>query len=315
MGLPHIKTINEYMDKCGYNFKTTYCFKAYYFYTAHKALDTMKEEDAIIYANYRIRLLFKYIVRKTVSPHGNKELVDIINNIFLSKRPSDNVIYAAIKNYILKHNINPNEIEKENYIYIECNIVKNLTKILPVGTYKNILDIGTERVSILHRLRKNFDADKVIGINIDDGFCHYDKQLKNYKDNEVSLILYDGKNIPKLGIKYDLIIITAVIHHIPEDILGCLIKQLYELTTEKGVIFIKDNNITNIADKSGIIIQHMIYEGSIIDAPHNPLFPRSFEEIKKLFAKYNFMVTSKEFIPNFSSAYYAVFSKTKFAAS
>lgn len=326
------------MDKCGYDFKITYCFKAFYISVVLETLDkydnvrTFLRENKIMYDDFRknmtleeavrsyafmrIRILFSYIIGKLVTKDLDRKREYVNNLIKLFKKlPNDNVIYKKIKDMIKKENTISRDIEKESSYIVENNNIKILNELLVLGKISikkggNILDIGTERLSMLERYKENFDSKKVIGINIDEGFCHYDDSNISIKSTpEIKFMIYDGVNIPNLDIKYDLISITSVIHHISDENLKKLLKQINSILNDNGIVFIKDNNINNISSKSGIIIQHMIYEGSIIDSPHNPLYPRSIKEINNFFSNNNLKIISYVKIPNFSQAFYAIYRK------
>lgn len=58
---------------------------------------------------------------------------------------------------------------------------------------------------------------------------------------KVKLIIYDGVKIPS-DIKFDCVIITTVLHHIPEDVCIDILEQLK--TYNKQIIIMEDNNVS-----------------------------------------------------------------------
>ena len=333
-----LKSLEKFIDKCGYEFKITYCFKAYYMAIVIKSMEKYNnvgiflKENKVLSEDYsrsmtlkeavksngffKVKILFNYILKKLVTPDHIKrrEFSNQLINIF-KKLPNDNVIYRKIRDMVKDEDASVVRMEKETYASVEDALIHNIHYLLKLSNTTippniNILDIGTERISLLEKYKSEFNSNKVIGINIGDGFCHYDEGVLHTKElPSIKFMIYDGKNIPKLGLKYDFVTITSVIHHITLTNFTFLLDQLYDITNDNALIFIKDNNINDIESKAGIIIQHMIFEGSIVDSPHNPLYPRSFNDIKNVFAKHNFNLVAVAMIPNFSHAYYALFRK------
>ena len=264
---------------------------------------------------YYIQTFIRYILKRLVS--NEPKYVNIhcsnIMTIFKNGIPKDDIIFNEFRKIIENNNIDPRKIEQNNSGYIEqktvdilkeklnkCDVIINDNKTV------NILDIGTERMSMISKYKKTFNGDKVFGINIDTGFSHYDGSIDN------QICIYDGKNIPNFGdIKFDIITMTSVIHHIEKDSFKALINQLYDLTNNNALIYIKDNNIKNITSKVGIMIQHMIYEGYILNDEPNQLYFYDLDIITNILNENGFELLDHNISHNFSSTFYALFRKKK----
>ena len=310
----NLKNLKKYINQCGYRFKITYCFKAFYMASVIEEIDKGTSKSESINIGLRnIKLLFKYILKLVSTDYKKRnEYVEILMKLF-EKLPNDNVIYNQIREFLKPDNIDPNLLEKHNYEKITYKIINYLVDLLKnnhLSTHRrNILDIGTERLEVLEKYKEEFNATDVIGINIKEGFCHYDEKIIETEKKGIKFSYYDGVNIPKFDIKLDLVSITSVIHHIDIKTVSKLLGQIHNILSDDGIVFIKENDINDIKSRAGIIIQHMIFEGSVIDAPHNPLHPYTFDEIKKLFNNHNFKLVDKIDSGNFSHAYYAIFKK------
>ena len=183
----------------------------------------------------------------------------------------------------------------------KIGLLKKFAIELPFKVEK-ILDIGTEHIYILDALQQEFNAE-VWGINIDVGFDHY-RELDKKR-----IIIYDGTNIP-FDFKFDLINMTAVMHHIPMDNLKALIKNICKSTKS---IFIKDNDLTNDDVINLFIAQHVFFQGGVFNKDQTLGFLNkeiTFDLLEKEFAKYNFKCIKSQFDKNFNNNFYAIFMQT-----
>ena len=106
---------------------------------------------------------------------------------------------------------------------------------------------------------------KVIAIDIND--VSVSKQVKP--------IIYDGEKIPE-NLHFDCIIITTVLHHIPENICINILKQIK--THKKQVIVLEDNNVSFLTP-----IWCMLTNLQFLN---HPLNFKTCHEWKHLFSKY-----------------------------
>lgn len=176
-----------------------------------------------------------------------------------------------------------------------------------ISSFNRIMDIGTESKEYLDLSKKVFNNKKVIGLNIRDGFNHYNiqdmSQLKDVKD----FYYYDGKNIPFKD-KFDLISLTSVIHHVKPDILPFLIKEIARVSS--GLVFIKDVDLDSIFRKNTFILQHYVFEGVFGNKGSSYMNDKiKFETVDKLMLKNGFEIINKKEFNNFNGTYHALYRK------
>jgi hypothetical protein len=153
-----------------------------------------------------------------------------------------------------------------------------------------IMDIGTEHPGYLLNLSSKFETEDVYGLNIREGFEHYNldewegrklneekkKELKKWKRK---IFFYDSLNIANNSNIYtllekhkkifDLITIISVIHHIEQSFINEWLGKVCEIT---NTIYIKDNDIYSHKNTENFIeIQHALYEGVLYPGSRSTL--------------------------------------------
>jgi 2-polyprenyl-3-methyl-5-hydroxy-6-metoxy-1,4-benzoquinol methylase len=113
--------------------------------------------------------------------------------------------------------------------FISTSIDKNL----------NILDIGCNRGYLLKVLKDN-GYENLVGIDLSNDDLEHAKKLElNCPILNVDAFDYLEEN----KLKFDVIIIKAVLEHIPKDKVGKLIQLMYESLTNEGVLIIDVPNM------------------------------------------------------------------------
>lgn len=245
-------------------------------------------------------IFIKYMIsRFNLSGSFNRKKFNNIQNKItnmIKKRMSDKDIYK----YLI-HLKPDEESEEKNYKKTTDTKVNKLEYF--VGKVDSILDMGTEDIKFLDSLQKI--ANKVRGINIGEGFCHYHFCDKQGDDR---FQLYDGKNIPYPDESFDLLTLYSVIHHIEDDDFYTLLKDIYRVT--KKYVFIKDVNLDKDFKRDLYDIQHILYEDVLYtqgESYRNETV--TFNKTKKAFERNGFKLIKSEFLYNFNGTYYALFEK------
>eukprot|EP01129_Flabellula_baltica_P006241 TRINITY_DN2319_c0_g1_i1.p1 TRINITY_DN2319_c0_g1~~TRINITY_DN2319_c0_g1_i1.p1 ORF type:complete len:638 (+),score=66.82 TRINITY_DN2319_c0_g1_i1:15-1928(+) len=212
--------------------------------------------------------LFSIVSNTFENEHFNSFLRYILNiyNVPINKK---NQLLKIVENNIWFESFLDIEIlyllsNGKQPMYTHKSADKNLDKIkniLPIiGDVSTILDIGTENSYFLDKLETLFNTKQVYGLNIDEGFCHYNKDI--HTDRRIKL--YDGLHISEVfERKFDLITLFAVVHHITTIDLRHLAIELVKVS--KGYVFIKDNDLTTNGRTSAFLLQHMAWEMKSIE--------------------------------------------------
>lgn len=168
----------------------------------------------------------------------------------------------------------------------------------------SILDIGTEKLAFLDELQKRSPSGEVHGINIDTGFCHYDEGFcTNIADPRFKL--YNGRNIPHPDKKFDLVTMYSVIHHISDEDLPIVAKEIARVC--RGYLFFKDVNLIDESTKAMFRIQHHLYEGIMMPGERSYMNDTvTIDRTLKIFKDAGFDVVAVSETPNFNRSYYAL---------
>lgn len=191
------------------------------------------------------------------------------------------------------------------YNKAHINKAKGIKRDIPYA--KSILDVGTEKIEFLDALSQVFKTKKVRGINIGDGFCHYEEAFG--KQNDPRFQLYDGKTIPYPDRHFELVTVFSVVHHIPDDVYENFFKEITRVSSK--YIFIKDVDLISENPRRMFQLQHDTFEGGIVEGNKSFLncgvtLGRAVRELRKNgFIPMNTIKVTD----NFNRTYYAAFKR------
>lgn len=248
----------------------------------------LTELNTIYGDSYRIYNMCKKFNNKKNNEYCNL-LKYIKSNFGVALRMKTHNRFSDGEFYIgLRDNMKFNDsqmVENSNNLYKTKHIVKKIDGIISyinnIDNVNSILDIGTEDVYFLELLQQRTKCDKVLGLNIAEGFEHYNKDI--YESNKI--VFYDGINFPFGENEFDVVTLLAVLHHIQN--IGKFIKNLSKITK---YIYIKDNDMFTDTSYDLIEIQHELYEGVLYPNNRSPLFRITKEYVLNKFKKYGFVV-------------------------
>ena len=225
----------------------------------------------------------------------------------ISKKENDYQIFLFLRSMQKK---NPFKLlEKKYEINMTAKVdhlfqtIKNNTK---GSKIESILDIGTEKIDFLDQLESSFDA-KVNGINVGDGFCHYEEVFESYS-SDPRFQLYDGEKIPFLDCSFDLVTLYSVIHHVASSKLDSFVREICRVS--KRFVFIKDVNLVDDCCSNLFALQHELFEGAAL--PGRNSFRNmnvTLQGTKDLFSKHGFQVVHTYQMNNFNKSYYMLLER------
>lgn len=171
------------------------------------------------------------------------------------------------------------------------------------------LDIGTEGSTFLESIEEELGI-KMLGLNIDDGsFSHYNEQFLKLVSSG-SVILYDGIHIPFDDGKFSLMTMISVIHHIIDENLLDLSKEIYRVCSVNGYFVIKDVDLTSEERVTFYDFQHEWYEGIFEGEPSYRNETSTLRKTVGAFLKAGFNIVSIDVNDDFVGNYWCVFKKS-----
>lgn len=192
--------------------------------------------------------------------------------------------------------------------------VEQVQKMLGDSQALRCLDLGTEHPLFLEKMEMAFGG-ACFGINVEgpaySQFSHeFDEGLKCNK-----IMLYDGlhladaiKTAQQKEMTFDLVTILSVLHHIPDDHLLELAKEIAEVCS--GYVVIKDNDLQS-SEKHQLFtkIQADVYAGQLL--PGSPCYINYNVSKKKVLSAFQeYFEVEKEFVKrNFTGAYWLLLKK------
>jgi len=232
------------------------------------------------------------IARSNLKDHGPKKYAELLKQFHSFTSSSDDKIYAFLR---------ANAVVKPD----GASHGPKLKKLMKIGIRgKKILDIGTEEISYLNDLEAL--GAMAFGINIRSEFGHY----SNFDESDKRFLYYDGINIPFENESFDVVTIFSVIHHIPPQKLQPLLVNIFRVLKRDGIVFVKENDLSEKIVGQMFDIQHEIYEGAIF--PGKPFYRNSKQKISEIireFERAGMTLVEEEKIENFTRISYLIFRK------
>lgn len=223
--------------------------------TVFKPLNKPKND---LHSKYKT-LLFKILKHNRNNKyyeHISNEIVDIICQklgLSLKLTKIDNLItkYNLIK---FSGNIN------YHHIYIASrliNIISSNKDLYNISNKSTILDIGGGNGDILNALGNEFN---IVSNNL---YCLEqlnDGWSESYnKTNNVTYITWNNQYIDLPDNSIDLIILMVTLHHMTDETISNLLKNIQRILKRDGFVIIKEHNMDDHNDKIIIDWEHHLY--------------------------------------------------------
>lgn len=274
----------------------------------HKLMDNKSHEsdesDNILtdmyYENYNtFDILIKYMKSKVGI---DDDVLDEFTTMVVNKHKDIDMLNYIIDNV-------PVSDKREEYYNKTTNIrakklAKTIRKLTNNDKLNSLLDIGAIQKDYVNYVADELgiSSDDAFGINIED-----QEGKVSYNSDEDGIIYYDGVNVPAIKghESYDIIILTSVLHHVPNDIYDDLIKNISERSNK--YVLIKEYDIIDDYTKILVHLQHAIFWGELYKD-----FTRYDIDKNKLiadFEKNNMKLVNSDGINVFTRAHYYLFKK------
>lgn len=270
--------------------------------TTKELIKHYSKKNRIKYLNSKnIDFLLKFIY----SNFGN--FSEEINVFDVKNCDNDSEFYMLLRKYYIPKT-NKQILEYQDKIYEtnldkKVSLVKNISRTITNKKIK-ILDVGTENSAILDLYENSIPKCSAYGLNIEDGFNHYNPKLFSEDIQSGKILIYDGYNFPFDDNEFDLVTIFSVIHHVEN--LELFIRNLSKITR---YVYIKDNDMYDDTTMSLVEIQHDLYEGVLCPQNFSELYKTTKKNLINLMTKYNFSIFDHKYKFGYTNPYNILFMK------
>ncbi len=208
-----------------------------------------------IRSNKQFSLLNDFRKKKYIEWLISKVNIDYkthFNNIYIiiTQEKPDNVIYDELHQYIQKYK-NP-EYKYDTNIRAKW-LADSFKSLIDMKNVKNVLDIGCDNGLIL----KNIISKDMHGYGID---IHLKKVVNFIEKKNLHYFMADVQKedvFKKINKKFDLIIISMALHHIPKW--KTVIDYAKKYLNKDGYLIIREHDADNNQDKILLDIQDLSY--------------------------------------------------------
>jgi ubiquinone/menaquinone biosynthesis C-methylase UbiE len=176
------------------------------------------------------------------------ELKKKIGIVETQRDPSYSVLNDLYKTLVAQYNI-PNQLSAERGENRLKSIKKYINLQFPVSCY---LDVGCFDGNITKSIGSHFNLHKLQIHGVD---------IKPYNEYENMVFSkYDGRILPYSDNSFDLITCLMVLHHVPENNLIVLIKELNRVLKSGGILILREHDVRNEYDCILLDIMHNFYD-------------------------------------------------------
>lgn len=249
--------------------------------------------------NFYINALIQNIKKIYKIPVKNSEAYKIFYNEIEQTFNNPDLLSKILTN-LFKYPAQENSKRIDERINTINNI---LTKINFNTSNMKILDIGAGDGKITTALKQYYNLNKNDVYAIDQ---------KLPINNQITTLIYDvNGNIPLDNNSVTVILLFAVLHHIPPDIRLNLMSEIYRVLEPEGIVIIREHNDNkDITFYKFIDLIHLFWYVSSNET-HDPLYMLTGQEFETLFNKFDmysiYYDTYDE--PNPQKIYHEVFIK------
>lgn len=206
----------------------------------------------------------KYVLK------NRNRYVDLFNLIYkFVKKP--NIIIKILFNYFNEDDIKimselskhqkPNSSKKNlDYVEVVANNMRSKLKEYGADFNGNIFDYGCGDCIFINTFGKLIQSKKVHGADLETVF--EEEWITNSAQDKVVFEYIKDNVIPFKTVKFSIIFMLMVLHHIPYDDGLNTLKQIYNMLETDGLFVIKEHDCYDIVDKILFDLEHKLYIAS-----------------------------------------------------
>lgn len=226
-------------------------------------------------------------------------------NELVENNKNDDEIYKILRNYV--HNVLYKSEEYKNIIKKnnrEINRILEIKKIINLTGYKNYLDIGCGDGTITQKIGEymNLKKENINGCDI----IHCNNNNITFK------LLGESLSAPYSDNSFDIITLFMSLHHISYDI-SFFIKEIYRITTNNGIVIIREHEVNDENLKILLDVMHgfyaMVYNDEMRDFRDHFANYQNDEYWSSLFVKNGFKKIKSTYPKGPWNYYYAIYQK------
>jgi len=140
--------------------------------------------------------------------------------------------------------------------------------------HKSIIEIGCGTALLL----KHISIDRYLGVDMNEDYINYAR--KKHKKNGVTFLVEDANKLKKINENFDLLIMFNIIHHLSENNLNAIIKNLIRNVKFSRIIVLdskpvwpfgwflekidQGDNFRELDEIAGIFSRHFTVEKTIV---------------------------------------------------
>jgi 2-polyprenyl-3-methyl-5-hydroxy-6-metoxy-1,4-benzoquinol methylase len=114
-----------------------------------------------------------------------------------------------------------------------------------IGEEKKIFDIGFGNGSLLTLVSEYLSPKKIGGLEVDKDLLDNANSILSSYNVDRELILFNGSQIPRKVLNYNVITLIDVLHHIPKQNQFKFLDELFQKISPNSIVIIKDINAEN----------------------------------------------------------------------
>lgn len=258
-------------------------------------INTIKKLDLNIFSNINIlenintmQIYKPKKIYSTNSPKFNQKnkinIADRIQILIQKICKNFNPVFYKIKKQIFKHYLNQQTLSTTmnniNDIIIKSNIYK-LVELSSTNPNHNWVSVNLINIIKNNIIQKNMSNIKIVDIGGGEGYVlsnigqalninkqnllciessnEWYEEYNLINNSMINYVIWDNVNLPIVSNSVDVFILMVSMHHMSDEIINNLLKNIKNIIKPSGIIIIKEHDCVSIDDKFIIDWEHHLY--------------------------------------------------------